>query len=148
MVFTLLLIVVSIGPFIFASRDPAMCEEYPLLYRGLSLAQKHAQFSWGSFLSFELAYASFFFIIEFTFRGYLLFGLRAQFGEYAVLIQMLSYTAWHLSKPTTELIGTPLWGFIVAAVTLRLNSLWYVFIAHWLLNILLDTLILAHIGVI
>ncbi|HEX7452911.1 MAG TPA: CPBP family glutamic-type intramembrane protease, partial [Polyangiaceae bacterium] len=58
------------------------------------------------------------------------------------------YTAWHLTKPTTELIGTPIWGFVVAAVTLRLNSLWYVFLAHWLLNMFMDTLILVHLGVI
>jgi membrane protease YdiL (CAAX protease family) len=148
LVFTLILVVVSLGPFIVASRDPSMCQEYPLLYRGLTLAQKQAQFGWGSFLAFELLYTSFFFIIEFIFRGYLLFGLLPQFGEYAVIIQMLSYTAWHLTKPTTELIGTPLWGFVVAAVTLRVNSLWYVFLAHWLLNLLMDTLILVHLGVI
>jgi membrane protease YdiL (CAAX protease family) len=147
-VFMLLLIAVSIVPFVFASHDPAMSQEYPLLYRGLSLEQKRAAFSWASFLGFELVYACFFFVIEFVFRGYLLFGLRPQFGEYAVIIQMLSYTAWHLTKPTTELVGTPIWGFVVAAVTLRVNSLWYVFAAHWLLNVLLDTLILWRLGVI
>ena len=147
-VFTLLLIVVSIVPFLFASHDAAMSQEYPLLYRGLSLEQRRAAFSWAGFLGFELVYASFFFVIEFIFRGYLLFGLRPQFGEYAVILQMLSYTAWHLTKPTTELLGTPIWGFVVAAVTLRVNSMWYVFVAHWLLNVLLDTLILLHQGVI
>lgn len=147
-VFTLLLIIASIVPFLFASHDGAMGQEYPLLYRGLNLEQRRAAFSWAGFLGFELVYASFFFVIEFIFRGYLLFGLRPQFGEYAVILQMLSYTAWHLTKPTTELLGTPIWGFVVAAVTLRVNSLWYVFVAHWLLNVLLDTLILLHQGVL
>src|SRR5262249_49379618 len=98
--------------------------------------------------SYELIYASFFFIIEFVFRGYMLFGLRERFGLYAILIQMLSYTAWHLPKPVTELIGTPVWGFAVAVVTLRVRSLWYVFLAHWLLNIFLDTMILVNRGII
>jgi len=106
------------------------------------------EFSWQVFIAYELVYASFFFVVEFIFRGYMLFGLREKFGEYAVLIQMLSYTAWHLPKPVTELIGTPLWGFAVAAVTLRLNSLWYVFMAHWLLNVFMDTLILFRQGVL
>ena len=78
----------------------------------------------------------------------MLFGLREKFGFYAILIQMLSYTAWHLPKPFPELIGTPLRGFAVAAVTLRVGSVWYVFLAHWLLNIFLDTMILVQRGVI
>ena len=145
--FTGLLIAVSIVPFVFASKDPAMVQEYPLPYQGLNPAEIRAAFTWTSFVAYELVYATFFFIIEFIFRGYLLFGLRERFGQYAVVIQMLSYTAWHLSKPVTELIGTPFWGFAVAAVTLRLGSLWYVFAAHWLLNVFMDTLILWRAGV-
>jgi hypothetical protein len=146
--FTATLIVVCALPFTFASADPAMQREYPLLYQGLSREAMRAAFDWRTFAAFELAYAAFFFIVEFTFRGYLLFGLRPHFGEYATLIQMLSYTAWHLPKPVTELLGTPLWGFAVAAATLRVNSLWYVFAAHWILNVYMDTLILLRLGVI
>jgi len=148
LVFTATLIVTCVVPFTFASNDKSMWQEYPLLYQGLSVEQMRAQFQWSSFVAYELVYASFFFIIEFIFRGYLLFGLRERFGQYAVLVQMLSYTAWHLPKPITELVGTPIWGFAVAAVTLRLGSLWYVFLAHWLLNVFMDTLILAHQGVL
>jgi hypothetical protein len=61
---------------------------------------------------------------------------------------MLSYTAWHLPKPTAERVGTPIWGFATAAVTLRVGSVWYVFAGHWLLNIFLDILILVNRGVI
>lgn len=32
------------------------------------------------------------------------------FGYYAILISMLSYTAWHLGKPSLELFSTLIWG--------------------------------------
>jgi uncharacterized protein len=143
-----LLIVASLPLFFFGARSPEMWAEYPLIYRGMDVAQIQQVFTWQSFLAYELIYASFFFVIEFTFRSYMLFGLREKFGMYAILIQMLSYTAWHLPKPVPELLGTPVWGFTVAAVTLRVQSVWYVFIAHWLLNIFLDTMILINRGVI
>ena len=58
-------------------------------------------------------------MIEFIFRGYLLFGLEGiqdmgvptggrgvegafYFGRYALLIQMFSYIVWHLGKPIPE----------------------------------------------
>ena len=146
--FFVVLIGICIVPFYLVTGNQEMWAEYPLLYQGLTREQVRAAFSWESFLVYELIYASFFFIIEFTFRGYLLFGLKQHFGNYAVIIQMLSYTAWHLPKPVPELIGTPLWGFAVAAITLRANSLWYVFFAHWILNVFMDTGILIRQGII
>jgi len=148
MVFMGVLIVVCLPFFFFGARNHAMWVEYPLIYRGMDVEQIKQQFTWQSFLCYELIYASFFFVIEFIFRGYMLFGLQERFGLYSVLIQMLSYTAWHLPKPVPELITTPVWGFVVAAVTLRARSLWYVFVAHWLLNIFLDAMILVNCGVI
>jgi len=35
------------------------------------------------------------------------------FGRYALMIQMLSYTAWHLGKPLPELWGTVVWGLVL-----------------------------------
>ncbi|MBI5216275.1 MAG: CPBP family intramembrane metalloprotease [Ignavibacteriae bacterium] len=144
----LVIVGISLPLFYFGSMKQDMWKEYPLIYRGLNTDQIKQHFRWNVFLMYELLYASFFFIIEFTFRGYLLFGLKERFGRYAILIQMLSYTAWHLPKPATELVGTPVWGIAVAAVALRVNSLWYVFLAHWLLNVFLDLLILSNRGVI
>jgi membrane protease YdiL (CAAX protease family) len=145
--FALVLASVCLVPFLLASGNPAMRAEYPLLYRGLDPAQIRDAFSWPRFVVYELLYATFFFCIEFTFRGYLLFGLRERFGSYAILVQMLPYTAWHLPKPVVELAGTPLWGFAVAAITLRVGSIWYVFAVHWLLNVVMDTAIVLRLGV-
>jgi membrane protease YdiL (CAAX protease family) len=144
---TLALIVVSVPLFWFGSTSDSMKLEYPMLYRGLPGPLRVQQFTWGAFILYEATYAVFFLTIEFIFRGYLLFGLSRRFGRYAVLFQMLSYTAWHLAKPLPELSGTLLWGFATAAVALRARSLWYVFIAHYLLNIVLDCMILHSQGV-
>ena len=89
-----------------------------------------------SFGLYELTYLPFFIAIEFIFRGYLLFrpgrhdrDRRATgaepawsapgvfyFGKYALLMQMLSYTAWHLGKPVPELWGTLVWGLVAGVV--------------------------------
>ena len=125
-----------------------MWHEYPMLYAGLSDEQLRTAFDWTTYIEYELLYALFFFVIEFTFRGYLLFGLKDQFGgAYAILIQMLPYVAWHLAKPLAEVWPTPVWGFVVAAVTLRVGSVWYIFFAHWLLNIFMDSMILMNRGI-
>lgn len=115
----------------------------------------------GQFVLYELTYLPFFIAIEFIFRGYLLFGLddidskESQNRDIrmseplslpvnAVLIQMLSYTAWHLGKPLPELWGTIVWGFAAAAGAYSVRSIWPVVCAHWLLNVFMDTAIVIH----
>ena len=67
------------------------------------------------------------------------------FGRYALLIQMLSYTAWHLGKPLPELWGTLIWGLVAGAVAYTTRSLWLVIAAHWLLNVMLDAVIVMSL---
>jgi hypothetical protein len=112
----------------------------------------------GAFLLYELTYLPFFIAIEFIFRGYLLFGLAdtsdisknsgnvgmaQQFyiGRYALLIQMLSYTAWHLGKPIPELWATIIWGLAAGAAIYAIRSIWPIVGAHWLLNVFMDAII-------
>jgi hypothetical protein len=147
------LIIVGLPVFWLGSRDPGMRELYPL-YRPFS--------NLGEFLLYELSYLPFFIAIEFIFRGYLLFGLVGvmdgevqemgggapgpfYFGKYALLIQMLSYTAWHLGKPVPELWGTLVWGLASGATALAIRSIWPIVGAHWLLNVFLDALIVGFI---
>ena len=103
--------------FLMARLDPSMVATYPF-YRDFPTLF--------SFALYEITYLPFFIAIEFIFRGYLLFGLAGKtetaarrgrdigetavgsvfyFGKYALLVQMLSYTAWHLGKPLPELWG-------------------------------------------
>lgn len=146
-----LLLVVSAPAFWIGAQDAGMRATYPF-FRG--------EFSGtGQFLVYELGYLLFFIVIEFVFRGYLLFGLfnlrdsdvlpgvrgikgPLVFGYYAIFISMLSYTAWHLGKPLPELWGTLVWGIAAGTLALACGTIWHIIAVHWLLNALLDWLII------
>jgi hypothetical protein len=148
---------VSIIPFFLSAFNPGMQEEYPLF------GDVIARGEWGAFVVYELVYLLFFVVIEFIYRGYLLFGIfkikdiealkevkgikgPLVFGIYAILIQMLSYTMWHIAKPVPELIGTVFWGIGTGAVVLKTRTVWPVIIAHWLLCVFLDIVLWLRLG--
>ena len=152
--FTLTL--VCLLPFYFAANDKSMQEVYPFYKNFTSISQ---------FVIYELTYLPFFIAIEFIFRGYLLFGLKGvkdfeiekagggmsgqfYFARYAILIQMLAYTAWHLGKPLPELWGTPIWGLAAGVGTYYVRSIWPATLSHWILNVFLDMMILKNLGII
>ncbi len=144
-------LLIALPLFYFGSQDAAMQAEYPLF-------GKSNITTWSGFVVYELVYFVFFIIIEFIFRGYLLFGLYGikdiqvidrvkgwkgplVFGLYAVLIQMLAYTMWHVTKPVPEYIGALVWGVAVAAVALKIRSIWPIILVHWVLNVFIDSVI-------
>ncbi|MCC6624391.1 MAG: CPBP family intramembrane metalloprotease [Deltaproteobacteria bacterium] len=141
---TLALAVLAVPAMIVAASDPGMRAVYPF-YRQFGSAP--------SFIAYELAYALFFVVIEFAFRGYLLFGLaessprtpatpgRPGLGHAAIFVSALAYTIWHHGKPMAELGGTLLWGVVTGAMILRMRSIWPVVLVHWGMNVLLDALI-------
>ena len=155
-VFWSLLGITSVFVFI-ASFDKSMQHEYPLFVQREGEIIIWTMNSWLDFIVYELVYLIFFITIEFAFRGYLLFGLHSirisknnepkritpslRFGFYAILIQMLAYTTWHYGKPVSEMVGTIIWGICVAAIALRIKSIWPIIIPHWLYNLFLDLLI-------
>lgn len=145
----ILLFVLSLPAFYVGARSPQMQAVYPL-YRDF-----HGPLQ---FVIYEIGYLVFFVVIEFIFRGYLLFGLfRLQdqealpgvggirgplvFGYYAVFISMLSYTAWHLGKPLPELGGTLMWGIAAGGIALTTGTILPLILVHWLLNVFMDLLI-------
>lgn len=142
-----LLFAIGLVVFLSSAGKEEMRAEYPL-YRGPFDSNL-------DFAVYELGYFLFFVVIEFVFRGYLLFGLYQVrdrdappgvggapgplvFGYYAVLISMLSYTAWHLGKPLDETWGTIVWGLVAAPVVLESRSIVLIIVVHWLLNVALD----------
>jgi hypothetical protein len=152
----LVLFVVALPLFLLGTGNAEMQKEYPLF--GKDGAGQFTITSWGGFIIYELVYFLFFINIEFIFRGYLLFGLYGfrdrdagdnikgspgplVFGVYAVLIQMLAYTMWHIPKPVPEYLGALVWGVAVAAIALKIRSIWPIIIVHWALNVILDTLL-------
>jgi hypothetical protein len=147
---SLALFIPSLALFYVGAHDQGMRDTYPF-FRGEFAGL-------GEFALYELGYLPFFIAIEFIFRGYLLLGLYQFrddqappgvsgekgpliFGYYAILISMLSYTAWHLGKPVPELWGTLAWGLAAGAIVLAIRSVWPIVLVHWLLNVWLDLLI-------
>jgi hypothetical protein len=146
----LTLTLLSLPAFWFGTHSPDMRQMYPL-FKPFS--------GTGEFILYEMTYLPFFIAIEFIFRGYLLFGLAGvkdeelgqgggargifYFHRYALLIQMLSYTAWHLGKPLPELWGTLVWGLAAGATAYAVRSIWPVVLSHWLLNVFLDAVIVG-----
>ena len=146
----LILMLISLPAFYLGAQDAGMQQVYPFFKSFANLEQ---------FIIYELTYLPFFIAIEFIFRGYLLFGLWGTrdnevskagsgvpgdlfFGKYAILISMLSYTAWHLGKPIPELYGTLIWGLAAGSLAYACRSIWPVVLSHWLLNVFLDAVII------
>jgi membrane protease YdiL (CAAX protease family) len=140
---------VMLPAIVLTSRDPVMRATYPF-YRNFAGTTQ--------FLVYEAGYFVFFLVIEFIFRGYLLLGLNRiydrqvgsgpsgesgplVFGNYAILLSMLSYTAWHLGKPIPEQFGTLFFGLATGAIVLVTRSIWPIVVVHFALNVLLDYLI-------
>jgi len=147
------LTLLSLPAFWLGAQDQGMRALYPT-YRPFP--------DFSSFVLYELTYLPFFIAVEFIFRGFLLFGLGGArgheieasggghkgafyFHKYALLIQMLSYTAWHLGKPLPELWGTLIWGLAAGATAYAVRSIWPLVLSHWLLNVFLDGLIAGMI---
>lgn len=141
---------ISLPAFLLGAGDADIKGEYPI-FRGAFESDL-------DFAAYELSYLLFFIVIEFVFRGYLLFGLYGFkdsdvkapqtgvpgplfFGYTAILIAMLSYTAWHLGKPQLELWGTIPWGLASGAIALASRSIVPLIVVHWALNVLLDVFI-------
>ncbi len=133
-------------PFYFGAKDSGMQAVYPFYKNFTGLPQ---------FLIYEFSYFPFFVIIEFVFRGVILFSVARAIesrstdkfsGVLAIAIAMIPYCVWHIGKPATELWGTPIWGLLAGAGIYITRSIWPVLMAHWLLNIWLDGLILHNLG--
>lgn len=146
----LLLFGLSLPAFFLGANTGSMQDLYPLFRGDFD--------NLGAFALYQVGYLLFFVVIEFIFRGYLLFGLfqfqdrdappgvigvqgPQLFGYYAIFISMLSYTAWHLGKPIPELWGTLFWGIAAGAVALASQSIVFLILIHWLLNVFLDLMI-------
>ncbi len=117
------------------SRSPAMRAVYPFF--GYQPGLPPAKFAaWG------LVYGLFFLAGEGSMRGLLLFGLRDRVGAAgAVAITAVVQAVWHLGSPTPELLVAPLWGLVAGALILRMRSIWYVWLVHWLANVAIDAFI-------
>ena len=92
------------------------------------------------FLVYETLFFVFIFSWEFIFRGFMLFGLEKKFGLYAVFIQMIPFVLLHNGKPFIESFMAIFGGLFLGYLALRTRSIFYGFLIHAFILIILDVL--------
>jgi hypothetical protein len=105
-----------------ASASPSFTSKYPHL---LSVREV-----WDKFFIYELGMLIYMFGWEFIWRGFMLFGLEAKFGYYAILIQMIPFVILHNGKPMPETFGAILGGIALGILAFRTRSFIYGVIVH------------------
>lgn len=78
---------------------------------------------------------------EYLLRGFLLFGLKKQFGEASIIIQMVPFVLLHLGKPETETLSCILTGLWFGWIAYRGKSFWPAFIIHVFINFTIKYLV-------
>lgn len=126
----------------FAAQMPDIRAEYPMarsLFRDSS-----------SFWQYELLYILLYYIAwEFFFRGFLLFGLKEEFGiASAILIQTISSCLIHLGKPEGETLGSIAAGIVFGYIAIQTRSIWYVWFMHITIGVLTDYFVLKQSGIV
>ena len=116
-----------------ASREPAMRAVYPL-------SEDLARDSFPAYAGLQLLYIG---AWEVLFRGVLLFGLRGIWGEHPsnALQTSLSVVA-HFGRAAYETFSALPAGFVFGWLGLRLGSIWYVAVIHWVVGVSMDWFIL------
>jgi uncharacterized protein len=89
-----------------------------------------ARESWLIFLVYEAGLLLYMFAWEFIWRGYMLFGLREKFGNYAIFIQTIPFVILHNGKPAAETFGAIIAGIALGVLAFRTGSMLYGFIIH------------------
>lgn len=107
----------------FASAMPEFSAKYPHL--------QPAKTNWSMFFIFEIGMILYMISWEFTWRGFMLFGLEEKFGYYAVLIQMIPFLILHNGKPVLETFGAIPGGIALGILALRTRSFYYCVFVHF-----------------
>jgi len=99
--------------------------------------------TWGHFLSRELVVIALLSLrTEFLFRGFLLFGVKREYGAYAgILVQVIPYVLVHSGKAEMEALGSLPVGLALAWLAVKTGSIWYGAILHGSIALMFNALI-------
>ncbi len=91
------------------------------------------------FVPHALRQAPYFFAWEVLFRGVILFGLRKHVGgATANMIQTALSVLAHFGRPFEETLSAIPAGLLFGAIDLKVGSIWYIAIIHWVVGVSLD----------
>jgi len=88
--------------------------------------------TWGEFLGREVLFVTTTMIAgEFLYRGFLLFGVKKDFGAFpAMLVSLVPYVYGHHEKPAIEAFGSFPVGLALAYLAVKTDSIWYGVLLH------------------
>ena len=121
-----------------SSKDPELKEQYPF--------SKNACHNPKRFILYEMSYLIFYYTAwEFTFRGVFLFGILSFVGGssrgivFAILLQSILATVFHLGHPHLEIIGALVGSIIYGLIAYHTMSILYPLFLHAFIGILSDS---------
>ncbi len=120
--FTAIFCIVMLFGTWFASAQKSFIQYYPTC--------PQVSTDWGKFWLFGASYFLYMTGWEFLWRGYMLFGLKDDFGYNAILIQMIPFTILHFGKPPIEAVSAVAGGIALGILAWRARSFWYAVLVH------------------
>lgn len=102
--------------------------------------------SYFDFFAWQLVYGMQFMALEFFYRGFLIHGLKARFGLYAIFVSTIPYCMIHFGKPLPETLGAIIAGVALGALALYTRTIWLGVAIHISVAISMDVLSLLAQG--
>ena len=134
---SLLFYVIYVPCFIVLFSNPGF-QQY---YDGVT---KHYQ-TWQQFLVRETVIVALLSLrTEFLFRGFLLFGVKREYGAYVgILVQAMPYVLVHAGKAEMEALGSLGVGLALGWLAIKTESIWYGAVLHGSIALMYNALIFA-----
>ena len=144
-ILTILLVIGVVIMAFFTSQEAWIQSEYPL--------SKLVGENWLIFVYYEAMYFFYFYAYEVIMRGYLQWGLLKENtkikGIIVILIlQTAISTLFHIGKPIEEITTALVFGPILGYAAIKLDSIWYGMIIHFVMNVFMDIFILLWLGML
>ncbi len=121
-------------PIVFFAIMASFRDDFANHYPFYNLAHK----SWLDLLLWECIYITQFIAVEFFFRGFIVNGLRPQFGSLSVAVMCLPYLMLHFPKLWLESTGAILFGFFLGILALKSRSIWGGVAVHVMIALAMD----------
>jgi membrane protease YdiL (CAAX protease family) len=107
----------------------------------VNLGGGKTELSWTLFITYELAYFSYFIAWEFLFRGWMVHGITPKWGRAAaILVQVAPFAVMHLGKPELETLGSIIAGVGLGMLSMRTRSFYYGALIHGVVAVWMDWL--------
>jgi hypothetical protein len=99
-----------------------------------------------SLLIWELSYGLYFLVLEFFFRGFMIFSLSRCLGSFSIFVMVIPYVMIHFGKPVAETIGSIIAGIFLGTLALRARSIFGGVFIHITIAWSMDILALLQKG--